>query len=214
MNFRSIPVTLLFILLQLSPATAEEVKTYPPYQLKLNEIFPDIDGYFHNLENQIGLCWFPPKVSKERKFTLDKKGNVDHSQYLKRSGPKEFDEAAIDAIYAESFGEVPRGYSNGEITYTFVVYVDRKRMEAEKTEKDIIREKAYLGDRSIYREDAEDNFLKNPKSVAARLALVRNTLRWGDREEAVYYLEEGINLSPKVDIFKNLLNRIETNNLN
>lgn len=218
MFFRIIPSLVLFLMWQLTPAIAEEAKTYPPYQLKRSEVTPSIDGYFYNVENQIGLCWFPPKVTEEMrvtlKFTLDKNGNVEHSEYLKRSASKEFDEAAVDAIYAESFGAVPSGYGKGEITYTFVVYVDRKRMEAEKTEKEIIREKAYLGDQSVYRQDAEENFLKNPKSVVSRLAMLKNILNFGDREEAIYYLEEGINLLPKADIFKNVLSRIKAHNLN
>lgn len=213
MNSRTIPCLIILLSAQLSSAVADDAKTYPPYQLKRAEVKISSEGYFHNMKKQVRICWFPPHVTEERrvtlKFCLDSKGNVEKSEYVKCSGSKEFDEACTDAIYAESFGDVPKDLGTIVMTYTFVVYVDRKRMDAEKSQEDIIREKAFLGDRADYLDDAEDNLLKNPKSISARLALVRNTLRWTDNEEAIYHLEEGTNLMPNVEIFKKLLNRIK-----
>jgi len=174
-----VPFLLILMLNCANGALAEKtspqnaVKNYPPYVNELKDThLVGNDPFLHAVKSQLVKCWFPPKTNEKHRikfrFVLDKLGSIDSSQILESSGSKNFDNAAIDALYAEDFkfSNVVQPDNINPMEFTFAI------------------------------DPGDDTALES-----------------GLRDEAVWRLEEGANLYPNKEIFRNLIRRIKSHEI-
>ena len=180
------------------------------------------DLYMQDLQRRIKLAWFPPKYPESKRvvvvFKVLRNGTLKDPKVIQSAGNSVADACALKALEnASPFRPLPNGAPDDvDIQFTFdyntfspdnlQTYLQRTSAQTKSPLKMPIK---VTGSDREKLELWQTELVENPHSVQTRNNIAELFSKHGEREVAIFLLEEGMNILPEYQQLKKQLEKIK-----